>query len=81
MGKVSDAAMALIILIVGIYFLTKMGITWSTFWNDLMKFIYGTIVLPSSVVKIKRKRMRKIEYLALEKWRSTLERIRRRITH
>ena len=79
MGKISDAAVALIILIVGVYFLTKMGITWPIFWKDLMKFIYGSVVLPSSAAN--RKRLRKIECLALEKWRSTLERIRRRITH
>lgn len=41
MGKITDAAIALVVLIVAVYIFAKMGITWPTFWHDLQRFIYG----------------------------------------
>ena len=41
MGKITDAAIAIIVLIVAIYFFAKIGITWPVFWHDLHTFIYG----------------------------------------
>ncbi|MGP6208014.1 hypothetical protein ACNF42_08320 [Cuniculiplasma sp. SKW3] len=38
MGKITDAAIALIVLIVGLYVLTKLGITWGGIWKMIHTF-------------------------------------------
>ena len=38
MGKISDAVMALIILIIGLYVLTKLGLTAGAIWNMFKSF-------------------------------------------
>ncbi len=42
MGKFSDAALAIIILIIGLYILTKLGMTWPTIWHMLKTFFSGS---------------------------------------
>ncbi len=38
MGKISDAVLALIILIIGLYVLTKLGLTAGAIWSMLKQF-------------------------------------------
>ena len=42
MGKMTDAAVALLVLAVGVVILTRLGITWSILWSDIHTFVYGT---------------------------------------
>lgn len=42
MGKFTDAAIALIVLIVGLYILTRLGITWGSIWHMLKVFFSGS---------------------------------------
>lgn len=42
MGKMTDAAVALLVLAVGVVVLTRLGITWSILWSDIHTFVYGT---------------------------------------
>ena len=38
MGKFTDAVLAVIVLIIGIYFLTKLGMTAGSIWNMVKSF-------------------------------------------
>ena len=42
MGKFSDAALAIIILVIGLYILTKLGMTWPTIWHMFKTFFSGS---------------------------------------
>ena len=38
MGKITDAIIAILVLIVGLFVLTKLGITWSGIWKMIHTF-------------------------------------------
>ena len=38
MGKITDAIIAILVLIVGLYVLTRLGITWSGIWKMIHTF-------------------------------------------
>lgn len=42
MGKITDAVIALIVLVIGLYVLTKLGITWDSLWKMVKTFFSGT---------------------------------------
>ena len=89
MGKITDAAIAIIVLIVAIYFFAKIGITWPVFWHDLHTFIYGNsagsgtgnATASAVLLSSRTKHIRKIEESLLIRWRKSLDSIRRMIRH
>lgn len=42
MGRMTDAVIALIVLVVGLYVLTKLGITWDGIWKMIHTFFSGS---------------------------------------
>lgn len=42
MGKITDAVIALIVLVIGLYVLTKLGITWDSLWKMVRTFFSGS---------------------------------------
>ena len=89
LGKVTDAAIAIIVLIVAIYFFAKIGITWPVFWHDLHTFIYGkssgsgTGNTTASAIMLSRRtrQIRRTEESLLRRWKRSLDSIRRMIRH
>ena len=89
MGKITDAAIAIIVLIVAIYFFAKIGITWPAFWHDLHTFIYGNpagsgtgnTTASTILLSTRTKQIRKIEESLVKRWRKSLDSIRRMIRH
>ena len=87
MGKITDAAIAIIVLIVAIYFFAKIGITWPAFWHDLHTFIYGNgsgtgnATASAILLSSRTKHIRRIEESLLRRWKRSLDSIRRMIRH
>ena len=89
MGKITDAAIAIIVLIVAIYFFAKIGITWPAFWHDLHTFIYGNsagsgtgnATASAIMLSSRTKQMRRIEESLVRRWKRSLDSIRRMIRH
>ena len=42
MGKITDAAVAVFVIIVGFFVLDRLGITWPAFWVTVHHFFYGS---------------------------------------
>ena len=42
MGKITDAAVAVFVIIVGFFVLDRLGITWPAFWATVHHFFYGS---------------------------------------
>ena len=42
MGKITDAAVALLVLAVGVVVMTRLGITWPILWRDIHTFFSGS---------------------------------------
>ena len=69
MGRITDAVLSIIVLIIGLYVLTKLGLTLGSIWQMLQQFFGGSGTAASSVVmgvgltnsEIRRKRDGKIE--------------------
>ena len=72
MGKITDAVIALIVLIVGLYVLTKLGITWDSLWKMIHTFFSSsstsngtssTIIfgMAASNSKVRKKMMDRID--------------------
>ena len=87
MGKITDAAIAIIVLIVAIYFFAKIGITWPAFWHDLHTFIYGNgsgtgnATASAILLSSRTKHIRRIEESLVRRWKRSLDSIRRMIRH
>ena len=87
MGKITDAAIAIIVLIVAIYFFAKIGITWPAFWHDLHTFIYGNgsgtgnTTASAILLSSRTKHIRRIEESLVRRWKRSLDSIRRMIRH
>ena len=89
MGKITDAAIAIIVLIVAIYFFAKIGITWPAFWHDLHTFIYGNssgsgtgnTTASFILLSTRTKQIRKIEESLVKRWKHSLDTLRRMIRH
>ena len=87
MGKITDAAIAIIVLIVAIYFFAKIGITWPAFWHDLHTFIYGNssgsgtgnTTASFILLSTRTKQIRKIEESLVKRWKHSLDTLRRMI--
>ena len=72
MGKITDAVIALIVLVVGLYVLTKLGITWDGLWKMIHTFFSSsstsngtssTIIfgMAASNSKVRKKMMDKVD--------------------
>lgn len=90
MGKITDAIIAVLVLIVGLYVLTRLGITWSGIWKMIHTFfsssspatngtassiIFGMAASNSKVrLKIKNKKELLIRRLKIKEIKSTIQR-------
>lgn len=89
MGKITDAALAIIVIIVAIYLFSKIGITWPAFWHDLHTFIYGNssgsrtgnVTASFILLSTRAKQMRRIEESMVRRWKRSLDILRRMIEH
>ena len=74
MGKYADAAMAILILIIGLYIFTKLGLSMGEIWKMLKQFFYGTGTGSSGMIalSISNAKMRK----KIEKHQTHLKRDR-----
>ena len=94
MGKITDAILAILVLIIGLFILTRLGITWSGIWKMLKAFfssspstngtatsiIIGMATSNSKIrLKIKNKKEFFIRRLRINEIKSTIQRrVRRR---
>lgn len=42
MGKFLDLVLAILVLVIGLYILTRLGITWSGIWKMVHTFFFGS---------------------------------------
>lgn len=77
MGKITDAVLAVIVLVIGLYVITRLGITWSGIWHMLKTFFssspptnstassifFGIFGLAATNSEMRKKRQDKIEEL------------------
>ena len=74
MGKITDAAIAIIVLVIGLWILTRLGISLGTIITMAKRFIYGSspttnttsgmiLGMAASVSRLREKRKRIMEYI------------------
>ena len=74
MGKITDAAIAVIVLVIGLWILTRLGISLGTIITMAKRFIYGSspttnttsgmiLGMAASASRLREKRKRMVEYL------------------
>ena len=91
MGKITDAIIAILVLIVGLYVLTRLGITWSGIWKMIHTFFSSSpttngtassilIGMAASNSKVRDKiKKRKEQFIRLSKIREIKGIINRRV--
>lgn len=74
MGKITDLAIAVIVLVIGLWILTRLGITMGSILSMARRFIYGSsttsnatsgviLGMASSASRLREKKKRILEYL------------------